>query len=66
MYRRGMEVDDLIEAFYQGYIRCCIKLNRQAEGISAYRCLQQALAATVRTPPSRETQLLFQGLFRAE
>ncbi len=61
-YRRALEVDDLAESFYQGLLRCCARLGRTADGISAYRQLQRTLALAFGTHPSRESEALFRSL----
>ncbi len=41
VYRKGLEVDDLIETFYVGSMRCLLHLGVQSEALSVYRRLQK-------------------------
>lgn len=57
-YRRGLETDELAEEFCQGVMRCCHRLERPSEGVSAYHRLRQALSAVLGVLPSPETESL--------
>ena len=61
-YRRGLEADELAEAFHQGLMRCYRALGRQAEGMSAYRRLRQTLSLTLGIAPSEQSQALARAL----
>jgi LuxR family transcriptional regulator, maltose regulon positive regulatory protein len=62
VYRLALEVDDLAESFYQGLLRCCVRLDRRAEGIGVYQQLRQTLSSALGTQPSRESEALFRTL----
>jgi ATP/maltotriose-dependent transcriptional regulator MalT/DNA-binding SARP family transcriptional activator len=61
-YRRGLEVDDLNEAFYQGVMSSCLALRRPAEGLSAYQRLRRMLALVLRVAPAAHSEALHEGL----
>jgi LuxR family transcriptional regulator, maltose regulon positive regulatory protein len=62
LYRRGLEADELAEAFHQGLMRCYRALGRHAEGMSAYRRLRQTLSVTLGISPSEQSQALARAL----
>ncbi len=61
-YRRGIEADELVEAFYQRLIHCYLHLGRTAEARATALHCRRVLAAELRTPPSAETLALFRTL----
>ena len=61
-YKKGLEADSLGEAFYQGLMRCYLKLDRRADGLAAYRRLRELLSITLGIPPSAASQALFEAL----
>ncbi|GAB4342179.1 MAG: hypothetical protein Kow0099_19510 [Candidatus Abyssubacteria bacterium] len=62
-YRRGLEVDDLVEEFYQRVMICLHKLGRTAEAISAYQRCTKTLSAGLGIEPSSETQAIYKSLY---
>ena len=54
-YRRGTEADDLVEAFYQGLMRCYRTLGMRAEATMAYRRMHENLSFTPGTLPSPDS-----------
>ncbi len=64
-YQRGLEVDDLIEAFYQRLMVCYLKLQRYSEGMATYRRCSRVLAVTLGLQPEAETEILNNKLQRA-
>jgi LuxR family transcriptional regulator, maltose regulon positive regulatory protein len=62
LYSRGIEADSLIEAFYQGLMRCYDRLDRRTEALSTYRRLREILSVTLGVPPSSATRRLFETL----
>lgn len=62
LYRRGIEADNLVEAFYQGLMRCYERLNRRAEALSTYRRLREVLSVTLGVTPSSGSQRLFDAM----
>src|SRR5207342_1537920 len=62
VYLRGLDADPMLEAFYQGLMRCYQRLGRRSEGISAYQRLRQVLSVTMGLTPSPSSEKLFQAL----
>jgi ATP/maltotriose-dependent transcriptional regulator MalT/DNA-binding SARP family transcriptional activator len=62
LYRRGAEVDPLVEDFYQGLMRCCLSKRRVGEGLAAYRQLEATLAAELGVEPSDASHRLARSL----
>lgn len=58
LYLRGIEADELLEAFYQALIRCYRKLGREGEARAVYERCRKVLAAALGTSPSSATQRL--------
>ena len=61
-YRRGIAIDDTVEAFHQGVMRCCLALDRPADGIAAFRRLRQTLSIVLNVAPSPATEALAREL----
>jgi two-component SAPR family response regulator len=57
-YARGLEADDLVEAMYQGMMRCYIQLGRRADALASFQRLRRTLASKLRTLPSAESVAL--------
>lgn len=55
-YEKGLDVDDLVEAFYQRLITCHAALGRQAEALACYRRCRRTLSLVLGVKPSRETE----------
>ena len=61
-YKKGLEADSLGEAFYQGLMRCYLKLDRRVDGLAAYRRLREVLSVTLGISPSPASQALYTAL----
>ena len=61
-YQRGLEVDPIVEPFYQGLMRCYQHMGRDSEAISAYRRLRQVLSITLSLKPSAASERLYLSL----
>lgn len=61
-YLKGVDADPIVEAFYQGLMRCYEQLQRRTEAIAAYRRLKQVLSVTLGLPPSAMTERLYQSI----
>lgn len=61
-YLRGLEVDDLVEEFYQRLMRCYLKLGRNAEAARTYERCEKVLRASLGVGPSKETESIYQTL----
>jgi two-component SAPR family response regulator len=57
-YRRGLDIDDLMEEFYRRVIFCYVKLGRKAEAFSLYRRCEKVLEAHSIKPSQKTASLL--------
>jgi two-component SAPR family response regulator len=64
-YQKGLEVDDLIETFYQRLMVCYRELQRYSEGLATYRRCCRVLSITLGLLPEAETETLNHELQRA-
>ena len=58
LYQNALDIDDLNEGFYQGIMRCCIELDKAAEGIAAYQRSRTTLSKKLNVALSQETEEL--------
>jgi len=58
LYQLALDYDDLHEGFYQGIMRCCIGLDRAAQGIAAYQRSRTTLSKKLNVAPSQATEEL--------
>ncbi len=61
-YQKGLDVDDLVETFYQRLIACHAALGRKAEALIYYRRCRRTLSLVLGVHPSRETEELVRRL----
>ncbi|NNJ93293.1 MAG: hypothetical protein HKP57_00915 [Halobacteria archaeon] len=61
-YRKGIEVDDLVETFYQRLMLCLDRVGRQPEAIASYRQCRHVLAVILGLEPTGETQKIYQSI----
>ena len=61
-YQRGIEVDGLIETFYQHLMRCLDNTGRQPEAIACYRQCKQVLGVALGLQPTDKTQQIYQAI----
>ncbi|MGB5177180.1 MAG: BTAD domain-containing putative transcriptional regulator [Gammaproteobacteria bacterium] len=61
-YRKGIDVDDLVEVFYQRLMVCCLATRRLSEGMSVYRRCSEVLSITLGLQPEPETESLYHSL----
>lgn len=61
-YQKGIEVDDLIETFYQRLMVCFRETGRRTEAISIYRQCQRILSVVLGLEPAVETRLIYQDI----
>jgi len=57
-YRKGLEVDDLAEAFYQRLMVCHHRAGQAAEAVAAYGRCRDALSSALGISPSPETEAI--------
>lgn len=58
LYRRGLEADNLAEAFYRGLMRSLSTIGEQAEALNAYRRCRELLSIVLGVKPAGETERL--------
>ena len=62
LYQRGLDTDNLAEAFYQGLMRCHVATGRTADATAVYLRLKQHLSIRFGLKPSAATERLYQSL----
>lgn len=63
-YLRGLEADNLAESFYQGLIRCYLKLGQRGEAAAAYGRMRETLSKTLGIAPSHTSEMLYAALLQ--
>ncbi len=58
LYQQGLDVDDLAESIYQGIMRCCLQLDKKADGMVAYQRCRQNLHKRLDVNLSGKTEKL--------
>jgi ATP/maltotriose-dependent transcriptional regulator MalT/DNA-binding SARP family transcriptional activator len=58
-FKRGLEVDNLVEDFYQRLMLCHLRLGHRAEALSVYDSLKKILSVTLGVEPSPKTQAIY-------
>jgi DNA-binding SARP family transcriptional activator len=61
-YQKGLEVDDLIEVFYQRLMLCTLQTRQISEGMAAYRRCRQILSIVLGLQPTPETESIYLSL----
>lgn len=64
-YQKGLEVDDLIEVFYQRIMLCTLQTHRISEGMAVYRRCRQILSIVLGLQPAPETESIYRSLRKA-
>lgn len=64
-YQRGLEVDDLVETFYQRLMVCCLETQSISEGLAVYRRCRKVLSIVLGLQPEPETEALHHALMGA-
>lgn len=64
-YQKGVDVDDLVEVFYQRLMVCCLETRRLSEGLSVYRRCCRVLSISLGLQPEPETESLHRLLRNA-
>ena len=64
-YQKGLEVDDLIEVFYQRLMLCTLQTRHISEGMAAYRRCRQILSVVLGLQPAPETESIYLSLKKA-
>ena len=61
LYQRGLDADNMAEAFHQGLMRCHAAAGRTSDAIATYLRLKQLLSLTLNIKPSAATERLYQS-----
>ena len=61
-YQKGLEVDDLIEVFYQRKMVCYLELDRVSEGMAVYRQCRLILSVVLGLKPEPRTERIHEEL----
>jgi len=61
-YQKGVDVDDLVEVFYQRLMSCYLVMHRSSEGMLIYRRCRQTLSVMLGLQPDPETEALYLAL----
>jgi two-component SAPR family response regulator len=61
-YRKGLEVDDLAEEFYQRLMICHHRVGQVAEAAAAYNRCRKALSSMLGISPSPGTEAIAKGI----
>ncbi len=64
-YRKGIDMDDLVEVFYQRLMYCYLQTGCISEGMAVYRRCRQVLSITLSLQPELETESLYQSLLNS-
>jgi two-component SAPR family response regulator len=64
-YQKGLEVDDLVEVFYQRLMLCYLRMARNSEGMAVYRRCRQILSVVLGLQPEPETEAILLSLKQA-
>ncbi|SEA24975.1 ATP-, maltotriose-and DNA-dependent transcriptional regulator MalT [Thiothrix caldifontis] len=62
VYRKGLEIDPLVESFYQGLMRCYESLGRPSEALAAYGRCRKVLGEGLNVMPGAETVKLYKDI----
>jgi DNA-binding SARP family transcriptional activator len=65
LYRRGLELDNLAEAFYRGLMRALIAMGEQAEALNVFRRCRELLSIVLGMSPAPATERLHQQILSA-
>ncbi|MBI5406972.1 MAG: hypothetical protein HZA18_04675 [Nitrospirae bacterium] len=61
-FKKGLEVDDLHEAFYRQLMVCYQRLGRRAEAISIYNRLKKRFSDSLGIEPAQKTEAIYQAI----
>ena len=61
-YRKGLEIDDLVEEFYQRLMVCHHRAGQSAEALEAYNRCREAISAALGIAPSPETEAIVRSI----
>jgi len=64
-YQKGIDLDDLVEVFYQRLMNCYLETHRLSEGMSVYRRCRQTFSILLSLQPEQRTESLYLALKNA-
>ncbi len=62
LFQKGLEIDDIIEEFYQHIMLCHKELGNNAEAVKTYNCCSSVLSASLDISPSQKTEEIYKAL----
>ena len=62
LYQKALEVDPMMEEFYQRLMLCYQRLGRNAEAVSAYKRCQKNFTSVLRVEPSSQTKAIYKSI----
>ena len=65
-YQKGLELDGLVEVFYQRLMTCYGRRGRKAEALALLRRCRRVFSIVLGVKPSEETEAIMQRLSRSE
>ena len=65
-YQKGLEVNDLIEEFYQNLMDCHLRLGKKAEAIAVFQRCTRTLSAALSIEPSAKTWSMYNSLLAGD
>jgi len=65
-FEKGLEVDDLVEAFYWNLMSCYDRLGQRARAMRLYERCRRTLSSRFGVAPSREMEVLYQSMRERE
>jgi len=63
-YQKVVEIDDLVEEFYQRLMVCCHHLGQKAEAVKVYNRCRTMLSTALGITPSPNTETIYNDLVR--
>jgi len=62
LFRKGLDIDNLVEEFYQHLMLCCDRLGRKSEALSLYHQCRTVLGAALGIAPSQRTEEIYSSI----
>ncbi|MCX5914108.1 MAG: BTAD domain-containing putative transcriptional regulator [Deltaproteobacteria bacterium] len=65
-YQKGLEINDLIEEFYQNLMDCYLHLGKKAEALAVFQRCTRTLSAALGIEPSAKTRAMYNFLLAGD
>lgn len=62
LFQKGLEIDDLVEPFYQRLMFCYLQLGQHAESVAVYHRCHAILSKTLGIEPSPKTEEIYHAI----